>query len=211
MLGKKQKFIYYHYFSIVINVFGGLIHMWNAFYNPAEAIEDAKKLGSWGYTLGALVIAAVLFALAPVIWLKSAEWIVPVSVLVGAPVGVFIGALFLKIVLAVLGAKNPGYLECLTAIAYSLAPLSVAVLAAVVLSLIPYAGAILAALVAMIGGIASTAAYLRGIMELTETDLLTSIVSIWIVASIGTALSYITVMSTVMSTIAGMSVVNITG
>lgn len=185
--------------------------MWNAFYNPAEAIEDAKKLGSWGYTLGALAIAAILFALTPIIWLKSAEWIVPVSVLIGAPVGVFIGAFFLKIVLSVLGARNPGYLECLTAVAYCLAPLSVALLAAAVLSMIPYAGAILAGLIAMIGGIVSTAAYLRGIMELTETDLLTSVVAIWIVASIGTALSYITVMSSFVSMISSMAVVNITG
>ena len=185
--------------------------MWNAFYNPAEAIEDAKSFGGWGYTLGALAVSAILFALTPVIWLKSAEWIVPVSVLIGAPIGIFIGAFFLKIALSLLGARNPGYLQCLTSIAYCVAPLSVALLAAAVLGMIPYVGAILAGFVAMVGGVSSVAAYLRGIIELTETDLLTSIVAVWIVASIGTALSYITVMSSFFSVMTGMAALNITG
>ena len=185
--------------------------MWNAFYNPKEAIEDAKGVGSWGYTIAALALSSILLALTPVIWLKSFTWIVPLAVLVGVPVGAFVGALLLKVALSVLDAKNPGYLECLTSIVYSVAPLSVTALAAVVLNLIPYAGFYLAMLVAMIGGIASTAAYLRGIVELTETDLLTSVVATSIVASIATALSYVVVMSTFVSMMVGMAAVNVTG
>jgi len=185
--------------------------MWNAFYNPKEAIEDAKSFGGWGYTIGVLALSSIILALAPVIWMKAFVWQIPLAALVGFPIVAFLGALFLKIILVILDAKNPEYIGCLTAISYSLAPLSITLLAAVLLNMIPYAGIFLASLIVMIGGIASAATYLRGIVELAETDLLTSVVASSVVASVGSALSYWVIMSAIFSIMAAMTVVNATG
>lgn len=165
--------------------------MLNAFYNPAEAVLDAKKFGGWGTTIGVLAIAAVLLALAEIIALKSFTWYVSLAIIVGVAVVVFLGGLFIKIALSILGAKNPGCFEAVSALTYSLAPMSIALLAGSVLYLIPTVGIVLAGLLVLIGGVAMGATQIRAIQELAGTDLLMAVVVSWVVMSIGISFSYL--------------------
>jgi len=168
-----------------------LNEMLNAFYNPIEAVEDARRFGDWSSTIIVMAVAAVLLAITPIIALKSFAWEASLIAFVAFFAGVFLGGLFLMIALAILGAKKPGYFESVTSISYSTAPLSLALFAASVLLLIPTLGILLATLVAVTGGIVMAATHIRAIMELTKADLLTALVAPWIVASIGVAMSYL--------------------
>ncbi len=163
--------------------------MLNAFYNPAEAVLDVKKMGDWTTTLSVMAISVILLALSPLLFMKSLVWQMPLVVIGTMVVGIFLGGIFLKIVLSILGADKPHYFEIVTAITYSIAPLSLAVLAGSLIGLIPYLGMALAGLVVMAGGIAMISTQLRAIQELTETDLLTSVVASWFVMSLGAGIS----------------------
>ena len=166
--------------------------MLNVFLNPVEAIEEAKKYGEFVITLAVLAISAVLIAAAPLIAAKMLLIWIMIGIFFGFIAGAFLGAFFLMVVLSILGAKKAGYFESLTAITYSFAPLSVALFAASILLLIPWIGLALAALAAVFGGIVMVSTHLRALIELTETDLLTAIVSAWIITAIGSVLGYIT-------------------
>ena len=165
--------------------------MFNAFYNPVEAVIDAKKFGDWAGTIGVLALTAVLLVLAPIIAMKTFMWFVALGAIVFLAVAVFLGALFLKIVLVILGAKKPGYFETVTAITYSLAPLATALLVGSILMLIPVLGIALAGLLVAVGGVAMGATHIRAIKELCQTDLLMAVVAGWVVMSMGMSLGYL--------------------
>ncbi len=179
--------------------------MWNAFYNPVEAVEDAKRFGEWGTTIAVMAISAVILSLVPLIWIKSFIWYLPLIGIVVVAGGMFLGALLMKIVLSILGVKNPGYFEMVTASTYSIAPLSVAFLAGTVFSLIPYVGIVLMAFFAVLGGITSTATYFRAVQDLAGTDLLTTLVAVWIVGSMGALLGYLSMVGSVVASFASLA------
>lgn len=162
--------------------------MINAFYNPADAILDAKKLGDWASTIVVMAVSGLLFAVALPVAVQSFVWKWALALLATFIVGALFGGLLLKIALSVLGAKNPGYFESVTSIVYASAPFSLAALVGSLLFLIPKAGIILAAIAALFGVIAMKATCIRAVRELTKADLLTSLVAIWIVASAGAAI-----------------------
>jgi hypothetical protein len=164
--------------------------MFNAFYNPAEAVIDAKKFGDWTTTLGVLALTAVLIAVAPIIAMKSFIWYISLGAIAAIVVGVFIGGLLLKVVLSILGAKNPGYLETVSAIVYSAAPLASAMFVSSLLLLIPVVGIVLAGFLMVIGGLAMSATHIRAIKELCHTDLLMAVIAGWVVMSMGITLGY---------------------
>jgi len=153
--------------------------MLNVFFNPADAIEDAKKYGEWVITIAALAISAVLIAVIPMIVMKSFIWKISLMTLGGLIVVPFVGALFLKVALGILGAKNPGYQDCMNSIVYAMAPLSVVVLASSLLMMVPYAGTYLAVAVGGFGIMVALATNLKAIVELAETELLTAIAAMW--------------------------------
>ncbi len=159
--------------------------MINAFYNPGEAILDAKKLGGWGSTVIVMLISAILYAAAMPIFAKAFVWKASLVLIAAFVVGSLLGGLFLKIALTILGAKNPGYYETVTSLVYGTAPFSLAVFVSSLLYLIPWVGLILAMLIVLIGSIAMTAAHIRAVKELTKTDLLTSLVAMGIVSFSG--------------------------
>ncbi len=163
--------------------------MINAFYNPGEAILDAKKLGGWLSTIIVMLISAVLFAVALPIVAKAFIWKFSLAAIVAFAIGMFLGGLFLKISLSILGAKNPGYFESVTSFVYAAAPLSLAVFVSSLLYLIPKVGMIFAGLVVLIGGIAMFAAQIRAVKELAKTDLLTSIVALGVVSFSGVGIA----------------------
>ena len=173
--------------------------MLNVFINPVDAIDDAKRFGEWAITIAVMAISAVLIAAAPLIAAKMLMLKVMLGVFAGIIAGTFLGALLMKIVLSILGAKNPGYFESLTAIAYSFAPLSAAIFASSLLLLIPLAGLPLAALAAIFGGIVMVSTHIRALIELTEADMLTALVSSGIIAIIGSAFGYITFAASIMA------------
>ncbi len=181
------------------NAFGG-VNMLNAFYNPGEAIEDAKSMGEWIVTIGVLVVSAVILAATPLIALKVLSWKIPLGVIGTVIVGVFLGALLLKMALSILGAKDPAYFGTVTALTYSMAPLSLGMLAASLLAMIPKVGVVLAALAAAVGGIAMAATQLRGIVELADTDIVTALVASLTVTMMGAMFSYMSFMWNMIST-----------
>ena len=174
--------------------------MLNAFYNPGEAIEDAKSMGEWIVTIGVLVVSAVILAATPLIALKVLSWKIPLGVIGTVIVGVFLGALLLKMALSILGAKDPAYFGTVTALTYSMAPLSLGMLAASLLVMIPKVGVVLAALAAAVGGIAMAATQLRGIVELADTDIVTALVASLTVTMMGAMFSYMSFMWNMIST-----------
>jgi hypothetical protein len=159
--------------------------MINAFYNPGEAILDAKKLGGWGSTIVVMLISAVLFAVSLLIVSKSFIWKVSLASIAAFAIGMFLGGLFLKISLSILGAKNPGYYESVTSLAYGAAPFSLAVFISSLLYMIPKVGLIFAGLVVFTGGIAMFAAKIRAVKELAKTDMITSIAALGVISCTG--------------------------
>lgn len=165
--------------------------MFNAFYNPAEAVMDAKKFGDWAATIGVLALTAVMLVVAPILAMKTFVWYLAVGAIGFLVVGVFFGGLLLKIVLSILGADNPGYFETVTAITYSIAPFATALFVGSLLYLIPIVGIVLAGVLVLIGGLAMSATHIRAIKELCETDLLMAVVAGWVVMSIGVSVGYL--------------------
>ncbi len=164
--------------------------MLNAFYNPADAVLDAKKLGDWASTVLVMVCSGILIALAPMLIFREIFWKMSLIALVSFIGGAFLGGLFMKIVFSILGAKNPGYFEAVTSIVLGAAPFSAAIFIGSVLNLIPKVGLMLFALLAVIGGITMAAAHLRAVKELMSVDLLTAVMGTWIIAGVGVTMAY---------------------
>jgi hypothetical protein len=175
--------------------------MLNVFYNPVEAIEDAKGMASWKITLAVVAISAVLFGISGLIAARMLSILVLLGIIAVFAVSLFVGAFFVMLALWILGAENAGYLETLTALAYSFAPLSAAAVAGLVLGFIPYAGTALSLAVLMAGSVMMVAIQLRALKELTETDLLTVLVASWFVMTIGSVIPSIFIAS---STLMGL-------
>jgi hypothetical protein len=165
--------------------------MLNAFYNPVEALHDAKAEKSIGTTLIVLVIAAVLTALAAWIAMGVFSWYVELIIIVVAVVSALVSGLLLKVALSILGAKDPSYFAGLTAATYSLAPLSAALVVSAILAKIPVLGIVLVILLMMVAGVAMGATLIRGVMELAHADLLMALVSAWVVLGIGMMIGYV--------------------
>lgn len=178
--------------------------MLNAFYNPAEAVVEAKKIGSWGTTIGILALTGVLGLLAAVITMRSvAGLVVGAGFFLGFVIFAFLGGLFLKTGLSILGAKNPGYFEAVSTLVYSWAPIASAAFVSSIIALIPVIGFAIAGIVMALGGIAMAATQIRAIIELMHTDLLMSVVASWIIMSIGISIGY---MVSIASFMTGMRV-----
>ncbi len=159
--------------------------MINAFYNPVEALHDAKADESIGTTFIVLLIAAVALILAQIIATGVFSIYAVLGIIVTVVVSALVGALLLKIAMAILGAKEATYFAALTAITYSIAPLTAALLISAVLILIPVIGMILAALLIMVASVAMGATLIRGVMELGHADLLLALVCTWVVMGLG--------------------------
>lgn len=155
--------------------------MINAFYNPEDAILDAKRLGNIASTICVMLISAVLFAAVPMIAMKSLAWKLPVAVLCATIFTEMFSACMLMLAVRTLGAKNPACFDSLTSAVYGSAPFALAAIASSALYIIPYAGKPLAIAVLMIGGVACASAHTRAVKELTSTDNLNAIAALGIV------------------------------
>ncbi len=158
--------------------------------SPVKAIAKAKKEKNLGKSIGVLVVAALLFAIA------TAIGMIPISGLaqIGAEsaVGIFflvlVGGLFLgwivKIVMTTLGGVGK-YFEGLTAVAYSSLPISIgmviASIASVTLAQSPVAGMVVSFVFLAIFGALGLAILYRAVKDLFRTDMITTLLGVSIV------------------------------
>lgn len=164
--------------------------MLNAFYNPQDAVLDAKKLGDWVSTAAVMFISAVLIAAVPMIFFKAFLWKLSLITFGSVIGGLLVCGLFLKIALSALGAKNPSYFDTATSAVLGAAPFSAAFFASSFILMIPKAGMYLAMLVMAAGTIAMISAQIRAMKELTKTDMLTALIAFWIVSSAWAVIGY---------------------
>jgi hypothetical protein len=184
----------------------------NLIKNPSAAILKAKRAKSYSTTLMVLVIEWLLIGIAAAI--------IPANLgTMGAFVGAVLGgvlfitgiicvgffAFLLQLVMRTLGGKG-NYLHGLTAITYTMFPLSLGIFILAILSLIPILGIFLGFIAMSMLAVMSMAILYRSVKELFSVDMITALIGIsvlmlglviafWMTAAIGTAGNLSTLMS----------------
>lgn len=177
--------------------------MINVFYNPVDALLDAKHERSMGKTIGVLAITQVIIVLASLI--LTAGMPMGYTLLSTVAIGVvsfvlyLLMGLLLKVVLSIIGAKHAGYFEALTALVYAFAPISAAVLVLAILFKVglvihPFVGMLLGAVAlvfVLMAVVASWVIKIKALMELAGADMLMAVVSVLAMLPVYLAVSVI--------------------
>lgn len=184
----------------------------NLIKNPSAAILKAKKTKNYSTTLMVLVVEWLLIGIAAAI-IPANLGTIGVFVGIGLGIGLFIMgiicvgfcAFLLQLVMRTLGGKG-NYLHGLTAMTYTMFPLSLGIFILAVLSLIPILGIFLGFIAMSILAVISMAILYRSVKELFSVDMITALIGIsvlmlgfviafWLAAAIGTAGNLSTLMS----------------
>ncbi|MCX6815572.1 MAG: YIP1 family protein [Candidatus Aenigmarchaeota archaeon] len=154
--------------------------------NPVSALEKAKKSKNTNKSIIVLAESAILFALTSIVAIMKGTGFAPASYSLVAVSAIIIFLVILifsmiigyamKIIVNILGGKG-GYYEGLTAISYSLMPVSVAVFVSSLLSLVT-GGPIIGIIVLIIGFASGISLLYRSIKELFKTDMLTAFIAV---------------------------------
>jgi len=151
--------------------------------NPAEAIKSAKKEGDLMKT-SIIMIEGLLFAVVAMIIMMArfgfdvgSVLSLVATVFVGGSVAMIVLGYLLKITMNILGGHGSFY-EGLTAVTYSVIPLSVGLLIVAVLSYIPILGIFISFLIMSVLGVMGAALFYRATKEMFATDMITTMVGI---------------------------------
>jgi hypothetical protein len=154
--------------------------------SPEKAIAEAKKEKNIVKSVGILVAAAILLAIAALVGITP----IPMLARFGAEsaVGVFIlvivGGLFLgwivKTAMITLGGTGK-YFEGLTVVAYSALPISIGVLIAAIVSSIQVIGVVISFVALAFFGVLGIAIMYRSIKDFFKTDMITALVGVSVI------------------------------
>jgi len=156
------------------------------FKSPLDAIKRAKREKNLNKTVEILIATWIFISLSFLLTSLRAfpSWVsVALAVfifLLGIICQIIFGYL-VKIIMNILGGRGK-YFEGITAITYSLVPMSVGLLATAILAFIhPAIGAILGFIIIAVTTAMSFSIYFRSIKELFNTDILTTFIGFLII------------------------------
>ena len=159
--------------------------MFKVLYNPAKAVEEFKKNRKIGKTIKTLIMAAILFAISTMINLLILG--ANTNTIIWATTGVFLGSAalialegwFLQIIMNIF-SKKVKYYDTLTGLVNGFLIIGAGSLIAGLLGLIPMIGAILSSIILLFVIIIAYPVIIKTTMELTGTNMLTTIVALLI-------------------------------
>lgn len=160
--------------------------MFKTIYAPLESIDDAKKNKNIGRTMITLLVSSILLAITALInFLKlGVEGKSLIYTVLGTLIGIFVTYLFLGWLFSLtmkVFAKKTTYYDTLTPVVQGLFILTTGALVAVILGFIPLGiGQVLGTLVTIVAIILSYSITIKSTMELTGTDIVTTVVGLLI-------------------------------
>ncbi len=162
--------------------------MWTILTKPAEAITKAKREKDLGKSMLVLLVAVLIFGLDVLLFSGAvyrsgfgSAFLAGILAAIMFFIGIIILGFLLQVGLHVLTGHDD-FFSSVTPLAYSWLVLACGMLIATILGLIPtFIGPLLGVLVMLPTLVLFHVVFIKGIIELYETDLLTAIVAVFIV------------------------------
>lgn len=160
--------------------------MFKVLYAPAKAVEDATKHKKMSKTILSLVIGSVFFALSTMISLLTLRadgttiLITTISMAVGSFLLILLQGWLLQIVMNIF-TKHVKFYDTLTGVSFGMLIIGTGTLLSGIFGLIPMIGIFLSAIVMIFAFLITYPVMIKSVMNLTKTDMLTTIVALIIV------------------------------